>query len=271
MKKNKRKIKPKRKIKLKVKTSKKSKHMKNKQKRKLRELDSFKPEDRKDIEAVMAVLAGKKEAYTRILERYRPYLVQRIFNKVKDLEISKDIAADILWKVYDKLDKYQTTYTFNAWFYMVADNYLVDWARKYDRADRRMDSYDRMSVNDDGDEMPVSDGIMKDRETQTDGSMLGDEKMAALREALSSLDEDARMLIDMFYNQNIRYEEMSKITGMPLGSLKATLYRAKQKLAEYFRRAYPEFELPAIGASELGTVKSEERIIDGETHTVYFA
>lgn len=238
---------------------------------KLRELDSFQIEDRKDIEAVRAVLDGKKEQYKRILERYRPYLVQRIYLKVKDRDTADDITSDILCKVYERLNKYQQTCTFNAWFYRVADNYLIDWARKYDRADRKMASYDRVGINGDGDEMPVSEEIFKDKEASTDATTMDKEKTAALQEALQQLDETGRILIDMFYNKEMRYEEMALQTGMNVSTMKVILFRAKKKLAEYFQRAYPEFKLPAMNSKNFTSVKSTEELVDGEIQTVYLA
>lgn len=242
-----------------------------KKERKLRALESFKPEDRKDIEAVRSVLAGNKAAYRRILERYRPFLVQRIFLKVKDLDTSQDIAADILWKIYEKLDKYQTTFTFNAWFFMVADNYLIDWARKHDRADRKMDSYDRVGISADGDEMQAPEELMKDKEASTDSATMMNERSNILLEALSSLDDDARMLIDMFYNKDMRYDEMSKRTGIPANTMKVILFRAKRKLADYFQREYPEFKMPMLESKALPSLKAQDVLIEGEKHVVYFA
>jgi RNA polymerase sigma-70 factor (ECF subfamily) len=238
---------------------------------KLRELESFKIEDRKDIEAVQAVLSGNKEQYKRILERYRPFLYQRIYLKVKDRATAEDITSDVLCRVYERLNKYQMSYTFNAWFYMVADNYLIDWARKNDRPDRKMMSYDKVGINDEGDSMPVAEEIMKDGETATDAAALSKERTAALNEALSQLDETGRMLIDMFYNKEMRYEEMAERTGLQVNTMKVILFRAKKKLAEYFQRAYPEFKMQALDSKNFSSVKSEEvNIGDGETQTVYY-
>ena len=235
-----------------------------------RDFSSFKPEDQKDILAVKDVLAGKKEAYARILERYRPHLVHRFFLKVKDRDKSEDLASELLTKVYEKLGLYRATHTFNSWFYFVADNFLRDWARKAEwKFIQSSVSVDNVKSDTEGSMSSFAETIA-DPSISTDSKVLDNERRRAIRKGLSSLDNNGRKLIAMFYGKEMSYEEMAEEMQMNTNTMKVHLMRAKRKLAEYISRMFPEFEMRSLDVKELAGVKSREKItVDGEEYIEY--
>lgn len=253
-------------------------HGKNKRKMKsinneapTRELSSFKPADQKDILAVRAVLAGRKEEFSCIIDRYRPYVIQRFFLKVKDRDIAEDLASDVLIHVLTKLEKYRECYTFNAWFTRVADNFLVDWSRKAECRLRAVSvSYDKVMSDDEGSVSSFIDAIA-DVTVASDSKVLNDERLKAIREGLSTVDELGRRLISMFYGKDMSYEEMAAEVGMNINTMKIALMRAKHKLAEYIMRAYPEFEVRSAPAKRFAAAKKDTVVVDGEEHITYYA
>ena len=245
--------------------------MKTKIKAVERDIKSFKPEDQKDIIAVRSVLADNKEAYVRILERYRPHLVQRYFLKVKDHDVAEDLAAELLTKVYEKLALYRATHTFNSWFYMVADNFLKDWSRKAEWKFRMSSvSYNNTMSDGEGSIGAFVDSIA-DPSATADSTVLDRERKKAIRQGLATLDENGRKLIAMFYGKEMSYEEIAVEMGMNANTMKVHLMRAKHKLAEYVSRFYPEFEMQPMAVKSFSGVTKEKVIIDGEEHVTYFA
>lgn len=237
-----------------------------------RALSSFKPEDQKDILAVQAVKAGNDNAYSRIMERYRPHLEQRFFNKVKDREVVRDLVSDVLMKVLMKVREgaYRPTYTFNAWFYMLADRFLIDWSRKPDwKFKQSSSSIDNMRSDSEGSESSFAEALA-DPDMASDTECLNEERLKAIREGLATLDELGRSLIGMFYGKDMSYEEMAEEMNMNINTMKVQLMRAKRSLAAYIAREYPEFVMEPKEAMVLSGVDSEIRNVDGEDFKVYF-
>jgi len=254
----------------------KSASVKNKRKMKKtykeRALSSFKPEDQKDILAVQAVKAGNDNAYSRIMDRYRGYLEQRFFNKVKDREVARDLASDVLMKVLVKVREgaYRPTHTFNAWFYMLADRHLIDWSRKSEWKFRASSSsIDNLRSDSEGSESSFSESLA-DPDMASDTNCLNEERLKAIREGLATLDELGRTIIGMFYGKDMSYDEMAEELNMNVNTMKVNLMRAKRLLAEYIAREYPEFAMEPKAAMELAGVDSETRNVDGEDFKFYF-
>lgn len=242
---------------------------KNKKEAKERDINSFKPEDQKDIKAVQSVLSGDKDAYVRILERYRPHLVRRFFLKVKDRTIAEDLASDVLVKVYQKLAMYKRTHTFNSWFYMIADRFLIDWSRKAEwKFKQSTSSYDNMMTTTEGAQTSFAE-TMLDPDASSDSRILEEERKEALREALASLDDTGRKLIAMFYGKEMSYDEMADEMEMNANTMRVHLMRAKRKVAEYISRMFPEFEMKAYASKSLQKVDTEKVNVDGEDYLTY--
>jgi len=238
-----------------------------------RALSSFNPEDQEDILAVQAVKAGNENAYSRIMKRYRGHLEQRFFNKVKDREIARDLASDVLVKVLMEVRKgsYRPTHTFNAWFYMLANRHLIDWSRKSEwKFKEKSSSIDNIMASDStGSENSFSQSLV-DPDIASDTYCLNEERLKAIREGLATLNELGRNLIAMFYGKDMSYEKMAKKLNMNINTMKVELMRAKQSLAKYIAREYPEFVMEPKKAMVLSKVESETHNVDGEDFEFYF-
>lgn len=233
-------------------------------------LSAFKSEDQKDIIAVREVQAGNKEAYVRILERYRAHVVQRFFLKVKDRVLAEDLAAEVLTKAYEKLGQYRSTYTFNSWFYVLADRFLIDWSRKAEWKFKAASvSLDNTRGDGDGGNVTSFVENMTDPTVSADANLLRSEQRKAIREGLATLDELGRRLILMFFAQDKQYDEIAKEIGMNTNTMRVQLMRAKKKLGEYIERAYPEFKMRVTEGCSTASITSEKKNVDGEDIMCY--
>lgn len=243
-----------------------------KTKPKVRDISSFKVIDQKDIRAVEAIKAGNKNAYVVIWNRYHPWFVQKVFHMVGSHDIAIDCANGILARAYEHIGSYQPTHTFNAWINFMFKNYMVDYSRKPEWKHRNLTvSMDNTMTDGEGSETSFSETIA-DAEASADSLTLKNEQRKAIREALDTLDETGRTLIGMFYGQQKTYEEISVELNMNEGSMKAFMFRAKQKIKEYISREYPELAMKASHAHKFaGPLNSEVKKIDGEEFLVFFA
>jgi len=240
----------------------------------LRALESFNQKDQQDIIAVQKIMAGDKNAFIVLWDRYRPWFVQKAFHMVGDHDSAEDIAIAVLGKAYEQIMKgnYRTSYSFNSWINFMFKNYMVDYSRGRVWQDAIVTvSMDNTMTDSEGSETTFAE-TMADPDAQSDSLTLRNEQKKAVREALATLDDIGRLLIGMFYGQQKSYQEIVVELNMNEGSLKALMFRAKQKVKEFITREYPELVLKEQAAHNFrGKLKSEVKKIDGEDFTIFFS
>ncbi|MDP2692688.1 MAG: RNA polymerase sigma factor [bacterium] len=248
----------------------------------LRDLSSFNQKDQQDIIAVQKIMAGDKNAFIVLWDRYRPWFVQKAFHMIGDHDSAEDIAIAVLSKAYEQIMKgnYRTTYSFNSWINFMFKNCMVDYSRGRVWQDAIVTvSMDNTMTDGEGSETTFSE-TMADEETiassssfaPSDSLTLRNEQKKAVREALATLDDIGRMLIGLFYGKQMSYQEIVVELNINEGSLKAMMFRAKQKVKEFITREYPELVLKEQSAHNFHRkLKSEVKRIDGEDFTVFFS
>ena len=177
-----------------------------------------------DVELIEAVLQGDQESYGELVGRYRGRLVNYLYRMLRDLGDAHDLAQDVFLKVYQALDRYDSRYRFSTWLFRVAQNAAIDRIRK-----RRLQlvSMDRAGSGE-GDrtwEFPSSD-------PGPYGDLRNRERGAAIQDAIDRLPWEYRELIVLRHYGELSYDEIAKLKGMPLGTVKNKLFRGRQMLKE---------------------------------------
>ena len=83
-----------------------------------------------DEELVAAVLAGDRERFGELLERYQGRLINYLFRLLRNADDAHDLAQEVLVKVYQVLDRYDPQYKFSTWLFRVAQNAAIDQIRR---------------------------------------------------------------------------------------------------------------------------------------------
>ncbi|KAB2955592.1 MAG: sigma-70 family RNA polymerase sigma factor [Thermoanaerobaculia bacterium] len=176
-----------------------------------------------DEELVRAVLAGDPERFGDIVERYQSRLVNYLNRLVRDPEEAQDLAQEVFVRVYQALDRFDPQYRFSTWLFRVAQNAAIDVIRK-----RRFRLVPLTRQDEDGEgthELELADGgpSAQDR-------MEGAQSDARVREAIDRLPDEYRELIRLRHYGELAYDEIAESRGMPLGTVKNKLFRARQML-----------------------------------------
>ncbi len=178
-----------------------------------------------DEELVGAVLAGRRECFTDLVERYQGRLVNYLYRLLRNVDEAHELAQDVFLKVYQALDRYDPTYRFSTWIFRVAQNAAIDQIR---RRRLKLVPLVRPEVGD-GDshewELPGS-------ERDAYGELRNSERGEAIQEAIDGLPWEYRELIVMRHYGELSYEEIARIKRMPLGTVKNKLFRGRQALKE---------------------------------------
>lgn len=178
-----------------------------------------------DLKAIEEVLSGREEAFAKIQNKYSGLVAGVIRRMIKDEDDVSDLVQETFIKSYRALHTYKTQYSFSAWLFKIASNTCIDFLRK-----KRFNfiSIERPGVNqDDSYEFDI-----KDDEYLADTEVLGEERKKVLREAIDSLQDNYRTIIKLRHEQELEYAEIAEQLDIPLGTVKAHLFRARKILLE---------------------------------------
>ncbi len=183
-------------------------------------------EDRNLIERC---LKGDEKAFEELLGKYRRSVFSICLRMVRNRSSAEDIAQEVFIKVFSALDRYDPSYHFSSWLNRITSNLCIDFLR---REKDRMLSLDRPVGGDD-------DGLVIQLPSSTAGpdrEVEAKEMMAILEEALGALPEHYRIIVILRHQEQLSYEEISNTLGIPLGTVKARIHRARNMIMDHFQK-----------------------------------
>lgn len=190
-------------------------------------MDQQSPSQRsqEDLELVkLAVEFKDQQAFAKLMSRYKDSIFFMVLKMVHNRDDAEDITIESFGKAFNRLDKYDAKYAFSTWLFKIATNSCIDFIRK-----KRLEttSIDQTFGNDDGDEMTID---IKSDSLNPEEKYMRKQRSISVRGTLEKLDEKYKVLIEMRYYQELSYEEISQELNIPLGTVKAQLFRAKELL-----------------------------------------
>jgi len=176
-----------------------------------------------DSKLIRQALDGDQNAYAAILEKYKGPISSMIFRMVKNKEETEDLVQEAFIKAFNSLSSFNEQYAFSTWLYKIAVNNCIDHFRK---KRLRVFSLDKPLESTDGEmrrEFP-------DMSFAPDRELLSIEKTNMIQRAIDSLPEKYRLSIILRHNEEKSYEEIAEIMEIPLGTVKARIFRAREML-----------------------------------------
>jgi RNA polymerase sigma factor (sigma-70 family) len=168
---------------------------------------------------------GYDEAFTVIVNRYRERLHQFVYRYTHDHLDSEDLTQETFMRVFRSRNSYERIARFSTWLYTIATNLIRS---QYKRSQRM--PLQSLTATDDTDQDYVSD--VMDPHTATDEETHYRMTVEQLRKALDRVPVDFRSLIVMRDIDQLSYEEIMDITGLPMGTVKSRINRGRARLQE---------------------------------------
>ncbi len=186
-----------------------------------------------DISLVKACRAGQTEAFGALVLRYQDRLYPTILRLIGSTEDAKDVMQDTFLRAFEKLDQFQGDSSFYTWVYRIAVNLALSGHRR-----RRVRSLVR----------PHSERATKSGEERADESPESDptfpleraERERVVEAALNQLCPEHRAVVLLKDFDGHRYEEISAILNVPLGTVRSRLHRARCELRDRLRSLVDE-------------------------------
>lgn len=186
---------------------------------------------KKDLELVERAKKGDQAAYTAIMARYREPIFYLVMKMIRNESDAEDLSIEAFEKAFKKLDQYTPQYAFSTWLFRIATNHCIDFIRK---KKLKTTSIDEAIDDDKGGSYTIQvQGKSKDPEEK----FIEKQKIKLMREIVTKLDEPYQTLVVMRYFKELSYEEISSERDIPLGTVKAQLFRARALLSELIRKS----------------------------------
>ena len=178
-----------------------------------------------DYALVQRALKDKDQrAYGELMERYRESIYYMLLKMVNNSDDADDLTIEAFGKAFKRLHQYTPQFAFSTWLFKIASNNCIDHIRK-----KRINalSLDAGYTNSDGEtrEITIADGKLDPEET-----MEKMERVKKMREVVTKLKPRYRELVELRYFKELSYEEISQELDIPLGTVKAQLFRAREFL-----------------------------------------
>lgn len=186
-----------------------------------------------DQAVIQRVRSGDPEAFSVLVDRYQDRIYSVVNNYVYNSEDAIDIAQDTFIKAYQKLATFDSASAFYTWLYRIAINTSIDFLRK--RKTKSADSLDDDRYRESGFE-PVSVDSSADPEI----SAMRSEQAEMMRKAVAGLSPKLRAVAVLHDVQGLSQEEVSQVLGIPVGTVKSRVSRARAELKYLLRETVGE-------------------------------
>ncbi len=188
-------------------------------------LENFSDRAKDDYQLVRkAVDEDDQTAFAELMERYRESIYFMFLKMVHNKDDAEDLMIESFGKAFKNLHNYKPSYAFSTWLYRIATNNGIDYIRK-----KRVSttSLDNPFTNKDGDELNLE---VRDFRPDPEEELIKTQKKNNLREVVSTLKPRYKRLIELRYFEEFSYEEIADELNIPIGTVKAQLFRAKELL-----------------------------------------
>jgi RNA polymerase sigma-70 factor (ECF subfamily) len=178
----------------------------------------------RDYKLVRRAIDSKDEkAFKELMSYYRDSIYFMLLKMTGNTDDAADLTIETFGKAFTRLDQYTPDFAFSTWLFKIASNHCIDFIRK---KRENIVSLDNQWGNENGDivfEVPC-------QTLDPEESFIRKQKINVMREIVEKLKPQYRILVELRYFKEFSYEEISAELNLPLGTVKAQLYRAKEML-----------------------------------------
>jgi RNA polymerase sigma factor, sigma-70 family len=179
---------------------------------------------RYDYELVRQAIDGNQRAYADLMDRYKDAIYFLLLKMVNNKSDAEDLTIEAFGKAFKNLHQYTPNYAFSTWLFKIATNNCIDFIRK---KKANLISIDHPQDS----ESPIQMTTTIQSNTLDPEEMLIKEQNVILVQGLvAKLKPRYRTLIELRYFKEYSYEEIADELGLPLGTVKAQLFRARELL-----------------------------------------
>lgn len=188
---------------------------------------SFSDKAKNDLILVEKAKKGDERAFAELLGKYRDSIYYMLLKMVKNHDDAEDLTIEAFGKAFKNIKSYTPTFAFSTWLFKIASNNGIDFIRSSKAANLHISIDD----SEDPDVENVSNlNLISDTPTPEE-KMISKQKNKLLRTVVKQLHPDYSEIIKLRYFKELSYTEIAEELGLPLGTVKARLYRSRELLS----------------------------------------
>ena len=177
-----------------------------------------------DYKIVKRAIAGDEKAYGDLFKRYKDSVYFMILKMVNNRADAEDLTFEAFEKAFGSLNFYSPQFAFSTWLFKIASNNTIDFIRKK-RAKLVSLEYDDINQDERGYIYSIPADVLIPEE-----EIVRMQRASFLRKQVAMLKGRYRRLIELRYFDEYSYDEIADVLGIPLGTVKAQLFRARELL-----------------------------------------
>jgi RNA polymerase sigma factor (sigma-70 family) len=194
------------------------------------EFEHLSDKAKQDLVLVEEAKKGKQAAYAELMDRYRDSIYFTMLKMVKNTDDADDLTIEAFGKAFNRLEQYSPSFAFSTWLFKIASNNSIDFIRK---KRIQVTSMDSGLTNSEGDAMQID---ARSTGLNPEETIIQGQRIDHMRLLVSKLKPKYRELVEKRYFEEMSYEEIAEEMNLPLGTVKAQLFRARDFLASMIEK-----------------------------------
>ncbi|MCK5856308.1 MAG: sigma-70 family RNA polymerase sigma factor [Bacteroidales bacterium] len=193
---------------------------------------NFTDKAKRDYELIRrAIDHNDRNAYANLMGNYRDSIYFMLLKMTNNKDDAEDMTIEAFGKAFKKLEQYTPNYAFSTWLFKIASNNCIDFIRK---KKHHLISLDKEYQDEAGTELAqrIPSSVLDPEE-----ELIKSQKIKIMREVVDKLKPHYRILIELRYFKELTYEEIAEELNLPLGTVKAKLFRARDFLYNIVQRS----------------------------------
>lgn len=187
-----------------------------------------------DLKLVEAAISGDQKAFAELMGKYKDSIYFMLLKMLNNKTDAEDLTIEAFGKAFKNISQYTPNYAFSTWLFKIATNNCIDFMRK---TKIMRVSIDQGNDDDDNDMTINLPSDILDPEEK----MIKKQREKLLKTVVSKLKPRYRNLIELRYFKELSYEEISTELDLPIGTVKAQLFRAKDLLYNILKHSDDKF------------------------------
>lgn len=177
---------------------------------------------KRDYMLVKKATSGDQKAYAELLDRYRDAIYYMLLKMVNNASDAEDLTIEAFGKAFKNLNQYAPNYAFSTWLFKIATNNCIDFIRKK--------KANHISLDQDDEEHEMATHEVQATVPDPEETLINQQKAMLMRNVVTKLKPRYRKLIELRYFNEFSYEEIAEELELPIGTVKAQLFRARELL-----------------------------------------
>lgn len=181
-----------------------------------------------DIILIKSALAGEQGSYDRLMKKYYNLIQSLVYRMIFNKEDVEDLTQEAFIKAFNSLHKFDREFAFSTWLYKIATNNCIDYLRKKKLTTFSIDK----EISSEDDDLRFE---IPDEEHKPDKRVMNEQREEIIKQAIDGLPDKYRKVILLRHKEEKDYEEIAEELDIPLGTVKAHLFRARELLNKFLK------------------------------------